>query len=235
MWIVPKNLASSHYAADMVDSKEDLTLLVSVTKSLPMLKSKPMSSLTLSRKWSQGGWWRLLCSRMLRVFLQDSFAARWTSSLEDTHANLSALPEGGQGSPIHDTCGRTSSNTSRQLGLFECSSRTSQDTSTTDLKQSSTTWEQQVIEQRGEYSRRLKLEQDTNDSEYSSWPTPRASEYKDCGEVGSKSHTHMHNRYYLCARVKDPSRPTGKLSPEWTEWLMGVPTGWTGLGCWGTE
>lgn len=28
---------------------------------------------------------------------------------------------------------------------------------------------------------------------------------------------------------------TGHLNPEWIEWLMGVPTGWTELGSWGTE
>jgi len=58
------------------------------------------------------------------------------------------------------------------------------------------------------------------------WPTPRASEYKDTGPVGSKSHTHMNDRDYLCAKAKDPSRPSGCLSPMWTEWLMGYPIGW---------
>ena len=67
------------------------------------------------------------------------------------------------------------------------------------------------------------------------WPTPRASEYKDCGPVGSKSHTHMHNRSYLCAKVKNPHRPTGKLNPAWTEWLMGFPIGWTELNPLGTQ
>lgn len=67
------------------------------------------------------------------------------------------------------------------------------------------------------------------------WPTPRASEYKDCGAVGSKSHTHMDKRSYLCAKAKDPAQPTGCLNPTWVEWLMGVPTGWTELGSWGTE
>jgi len=61
------------------------------------------------------------------------------------------------------------------------------------------------------------------------WPTPRASEYKDCGPVGSKSHTHMRDRSYLCAKAKDPDQPTGKLNPAWVEWLMGFPTGWTEL------
>jgi len=67
------------------------------------------------------------------------------------------------------------------------------------------------------------------------WPTPRASEYKDCGPVGSRSHTHMDKRSYLCAKAKDPDQPRGLLNPDWVEWLMGVPTGWTGLGSWGTE
>jgi hypothetical protein len=58
------------------------------------------------------------------------------------------------------------------------------------------------------------------------WPTPRASEYKDSGPVGSKSHSHMDARQYLCAKAKDPGRPSGCLSPMWTEWLMGYPIGW---------
>ena len=89
------------------------------------------------------------------------------------------------------------------------------------------------------------------------WPTPRASEYKDCGPVGSKSHTHMHDRKYLCAAVKMWPTPsasehkagqpgdkmqkmlgnhpevrnsgTGTLNPTWVEWLMGYPKGWTDL------
>jgi len=89
------------------------------------------------------------------------------------------------------------------------------------------------------------------------WPTPRASEYKDCGPVGSKSHTHMYDRKYLCATVKMWPTPsasehkaglpgdkmqkmlgnhpevrnsgTGTLNPTWVEWLMGYPKGWTEL------
>ena len=62
------------------------------------------------------------------------------------------------------------------------------------------------------------------------WPTPRSSEHKDCGPVGSKSHTHMLDRKYLCAATKESDRPTGKLNPQWVEWLMGYPIGWTDLG-----
>jgi hypothetical protein len=61
------------------------------------------------------------------------------------------------------------------------------------------------------------------------WPTPRASEYKDCGPVGSKSQVHMEKRDYLCAKAKDQSNPTGQLSPMWVEWLMGYRIGHTEL------
>lgn len=59
------------------------------------------------------------------------------------------------------------------------------------------------------------------------WATPRASEYKDSGAVGSKSHKHMLDRSYLCAQAKDPNKPGGKLNPMWIEWLMGFPIGHT--------
>lgn len=61
------------------------------------------------------------------------------------------------------------------------------------------------------------------------WPMPRASEYKDCGPVGSKSQVHMEKRNYLCAKAKDPSIPTGQLNPQWVEWLMGYQIGHTEL------
>ena len=56
------------------------------------------------------------------------------------------------------------------------------------------------------------------------WPTPRASEYKGSGPVGSKSHKHMSERDYLCAVVLTPDG--GQLNPDWVGWLMGFPIAW---------
>lgn len=67
------------------------------------------------------------------------------------------------------------------------------------------------------------------------WPTPRASEYKDCGPVGSKSHAHMLDKAYLCAKVKSIDQPRGMLNPAWVAWLMGIPAEWIVLGSWATE
>ena len=60
------------------------------------------------------------------------------------------------------------------------------------------------------------------------WPTPRNSEYKGAGPHGSKSWKHMSERDYLCAVILEPEN-VGVLSPDWVEWLMSVPSGWTRL------
>ena len=62
------------------------------------------------------------------------------------------------------------------------------------------------------------------------FPTPRASDAKDYGPV--HSHSHMKERRYLCADVKEENKPTGRLNPTWVEWLMNYPLGWTELKPW---
>ena len=66
------------------------------------------------------------------------------------------------------------------------------------------------------------------------WPTPRASEWKGVGPLGSKSHNHRLEKGYLDACVQHREQATGKLNPAWVEWLMGFPAGWTDLSNSGT-
>jgi len=80
-------------------------------------------------------------------------------------------------------------------------SRMSKDTSASDSERSLESWNQSVTKRRGEYSQRLKSAHRTSASGSSSWPTIRASEYKDTGPIGSKSHDHMLGKHYLCAVV----------------------------------
>jgi DNA (cytosine-5)-methyltransferase 1 len=61
------------------------------------------------------------------------------------------------------------------------------------------------------------------------FPTPRASERKGVGPIGSKSHKHMLGKSYLCTVVQEQEQTSGQLSPVWVEWLMGYPEGWTAL------
>ena len=58
------------------------------------------------------------------------------------------------------------------------------------------------------------------------WPTPRASEWKGTGPLGSKSHKHRLERGYLDATVQEVNQESGSLSPNWVAWMMGFPRGW---------
>ena len=59
-------------------------------------------------------------------------------------------------------------------------------------------------------------------------PTPRASEYK-----GSAAQRFIGGGYYRHQLIElleaSPRGIIGRLNPEWLEWLMGFPAGWTEL------
>lgn len=59
------------------------------------------------------------------------------------------------------------------------------------------------------------------------FPTPRASNCKGSGPRGSKSQRHLEERGYLTGVVA--TEQSGQLNPQWVEWLMGFPSGWTDL------
>ena len=229
MWVLPKNYQlSSAFAADMVESKEDLKLQgLDIEQSL-MWRSKPSPLKTWCRRWKEDSFLPHLFTRILKPSQHKSFETKLTSSLEDILANRFHKQEKEQ-KTTQGICGNTSENIWKQLDLIELCSKTSKDTYRLDSPQSLATWKKMVTTQRGEYSQRVKLAHTTREKEYSSWPTPRASEYKDCGPVGSKSHTHMDAKRYLCAKVKNANKPKEHLNPDWVEKLMGVPTGWTAL------
>lgn len=58
-------------------------------------------------------------------------------------------------------------------------------------------------------------------------PTPRASEWKGTGPLGSKSHLHRVSRGYLDATMQELSGTSGRLNPRFVEWVMGFPLGFT--------
>lgn len=55
------------------------------------------------------------------------------------------------------------------------------------------------------------------------WPTPMAgpADVRDGGGHGGVK--------LATAATEDPEAPRGQLNPDWTEWLMGWPVGWTSL------
>lgn len=66
------------------------------------------------------------------------------------------------------------------------------------------------------------------------WPTPTAHLAKEGGYPAE----YTRNTPSLTAVAMESegkSHSSGYLNPDWVEWLMGVPTGWTDLGSWETE
>jgi hypothetical protein len=71
------------------------------------------------------------------------------------------------------------------------------------------------------------------------WPTPSARDWKDSPGMAltavNSDGSHRKRNDQLARAVYSVTPPSGSLNPDWVEWLMGVPTGWTGLDSWGTE
>ena len=69
------------------------------------------------------------------------------------------------------------------------------------------------------------------------WPTPSARDHKG-GYQGGRIRNGKVSVDTLDVAVQHYSgdkNKVGHLNPDWVEWLMGVPIGWTGLDSWGTE
>ncbi len=172
MWVLPKNYQlSSAFAADMVESKEDLSLQgLNIEQSL-MWKSKPSPLKTWCRRWKEDSFLPHLFTRILKPSQRTSFETKLTLSLADIPVSRFHKQEKDKEKTIPDTCGLSSENTWKQLDLIELCSKTWKDTYRLDCQQSSATWKKMVTTQRGEYSARVKLAHIIRENEYSSWPT----------------------------------------------------------------
>jgi len=208
MWIVPKtNLTESFLSfPDIVESSEVWSLLESAGHLSLFVRSKPMRSRTLLRKWKTEKWFRLLSGRTLKlsqwplleeklIFLPGAFLA-----------NLLALPEVGKPTTTPGTFSPPSSELSESADQNGFSLKTSQGSSLQNSGEmggttpkelrfsnmSSESWSEWVTEQKLGYSQRLKSEQARREKEFlfsQDWPTPRT------GATGSIVPKRMGDKY----------------------------------------
>ena len=261
MWILPKNYQlSSRFAQDMVESKEDLTLPGLSIESSLMWRSKPSQLRTWLARWKQGSYAQHLFIRILKPSHRKSFETALTSSLEVIPASLFQQQDSAREQMTQDTCGHSLGGTFKQLDLLNASLKTSKDIYRLDSPQSSATWKKMVTEQRGVYSQRVKSAHLTKESGSTSWLTPTASDWKNMDTSNQQmlskqvkmwptptAHLGKEGAYPAEYTRKTPSltaaamesemkpHSSGYLNPDWVEWLMGVPTGWTDLDFWETE
>ncbi len=230
MWILPKQL---HTLAS-VQGTEALSLDLSESSQLCaqslFVRSKLSPLRTWLQKWKRDSWTQHLFGRILKPSLGKAFEIEWTSSLAVTPVSLSAQQESDSEQKTNDTCGHTLLKASLFSSQEFAYLKTSKDILRWDSPLLSAIWKKWVTKCRGAYSRRLNAGRLTSGSASLLWPTIRASEYKGCGPLGSKSHQHMNNRSYLCAVAQERTGQTGRLNPSYCEWMMGVPIGWTGCG-----
>ena len=234
--ILPSSLMSA-FAVDTKASDLDSTAISQIFAALLTARGKHLPSQTWLRKWKTDYWTRLLFSRMSQLSLGNNMLHTWLEGffLSDGLANQSLALENEKPQKTNDGC-----LTSLQMEFPLCAQDSSSQRMLKDSCQlkcptdhwyspiASIDWKAYITKLRQAYSARLNAVRLTSVSECSSWPTIRASEYKGCGPLGSKSHQHMNNRSYLCAVAQERTGQTGRLNPSWCEWLMGVPIGWTG-------
>ena len=239
MWVLPKNYhLSLAFAADTLESKEGLILLESIIGSSLMWKSKPSPLRTWLLRWKRVSWIPPLFGRILKPSHQKSFQEKLTSSLADTHANPFQQQVNEKALKMNGTFGHISENILKPSSQTDAFLKTSKAISRLDSPQSSVIWQKMVLEQRGEYSQRMKLAHHTKENGYTLWPTVRVSSAKGPSRpevLKGNPKKRLENEVYL-RKPQDGLQETmgfmdGQLNPDWVEWLMGVPIGWTGFDC----
>lgn len=145
-------------------------------------RGKDMRARIWLRKLKADFWTQHLSGRTLRLSQSNRFTDWWTCSLRGIHAKDSAPPASAKVKKILASYGLGFCGQLQLFNLACVSSRTSKDTSALDSDKSLEIWKRQVTEQRGEYSRRLKLERRTDGSGCLYWPSLRASDPEKRGD-----------------------------------------------------
>lgn len=163
-------------------------------------------------------------------------SAASTSSPAVSPAKTLATPEKAQDLPaLGRGCGTNSTASSKKLSRAGRSSKTSQPFALEDWTKCCGASLRSGMTRNGTVFPRPPLAPLTDATASGLWPTPRASEWKGVGPIGSRSHEYRLQKGYLDATVQHVEKRTGKLNPQWVEWLMGFPLGWTDSKHWETR
>ena len=184
MWILPKQLITSASALAMKESEADSQEFSQLCATSLTWRGKDSQPRTWLRRWKREPWLQHLSIRTLRPSRSQSFVDAWTSSLVDSRANPSALPENVRALKIPDISSRISPRESDSANHQLSFSKTSKEFLAAEQEMvnpfsnmSCEHWKEWVTEQRREYSVRLKLAHHTRESVSTSWGTPNTIDH----------------------------------------------------------
>ena len=157
-----------------------------------------------------------------------------TSSPQDIRASLSVLPGSEEAQKMTDISGRTYFPLFKKndaLGVF---SRMFLGTSLWGSTRCYLTWKGKATP-RGRLLFQLVprthlIAEIESSSSVEMWPTPTASDYKGSGPtiIRSDGKSRLNDRLDYAVEQRQ-NAPSGSLNPQFVEWLMGYPIGWTSL------
>jgi hypothetical protein len=186
MWILPKQLHTSAFVPDTEALISDSTEQSQICAQSLLARSKPSPARTWSQRWKRDSWTAHLSGRILKPSHGPSFVTAWTSALSVTHASHLVQPASDSEPKTHDTSGHLFSAGIAAMRPSVCFLKTSRDISALGYPTFCKTWQDWVTERRGAWRARVNAARLTRGSGSSSWPTIRATEYKDVGPVGSQ-------------------------------------------------
>ena len=209
-WLYVPGSEASNSASDLPDP----TRAASLT-----WRGKPMPPRLSLRAWRMGHSIRLLSGLTLPPSTLDRGVAAFIASLPATPASPTPRSAGRPALTTIDSSSIRSSGSWPSAGLVVSSGITSRGTPTGNSGHWSPHWRGWATALWREYSARPKPALRTDESGFSSWPTPLSRDWKDgTAEVVRRGKVQKDTLGRALG---------GTPNPPWVEWLMGLPAGWT--------
>lgn len=223
-------------------SNEELNESFLNAEPFALSRGKPIQPQSWSKKWKKGGFIRLLSGATCEPLMASRGVASWIGSLEDSRANPSAWQGNEEEKKTPGTFGLSSSESLARYDRASSSWKTFQASLNSADPPSLQTWPISAIVSRGRLFALPMLEPLTTVEGGSVLPTPTAK-----ANLESPSFQKWPSFQRLMyptpttqdaennggpSQMKRNTKPLnavigGRLNPEFVEWLMGWPIGWT--------
>ena len=238
VWLIPRPLRSSLSAPVSADL---MTVLFELYRDRVLWVTS--NGTPTPRRYSWRGWkTRPWIQRLFGAETSPSWTlphfSEWTQLPPGSPVNRSRAQASGADSPTNGGSGRQSPRSFAQWDRDSCSWKTFPASRDTDSHTFSGRWPKSGSMRSGICSARKTWARRTGASGGSVWPTPTANDAKASGSR-SLSDSRAHDGTSLTDAMlshsggrRGQTRASGKtstpvLSPQFVEWLMGFPRGWT--------